>query len=537
MERSHLDDLWSRWSTEGLPPPEERELALAIATDKALRDEILRDQHIEGALLAFGRGAHDADAFVGRFVQRLAAEDDGPRFAAAVERRVRVELAPPVRRRRRSLLAWMGVLIPVAALAIVLVARKQPGPDPLTVASGQRRQPEPMSATESGHGVRPTADLPVARVERLTGAAVMLADGRKTPLHPGDPVAMGQGVMTTGADSRATIAFPDRTSIQLVGDTLLDHISEAHGKMAFLSRGRLRAEVSPQAAGSPLVLSTPHAEVTVVGTRFTLAVADSSTRLDVEEGRVKVAPDSGGQPTLVSAGQSMVSVAGASAPALSGGRGTALLVTPRATLDLADRRIQARLQSLGFEVVIDPSAEPRIADGRKPVVVVISSTVNSYEVSTVYRDLKIPIVTWESWLYPDLGMTAPLAHLAGQAGVVAPGGELVVETSDHPLAAGLNGQVQVLAGVPPKSDINTERRLQMAFGLPGPAATVIATAPGARARPVVFAYERGAPMPGLAAAPARRVGFFLWDDNSPLLTDAGWKLFDAAVLWSVGLSD
>jgi hypothetical protein len=50
---------------------------------------------------------------------------------------------------------------------------------------------------------------------------------------------------------------------------------------------------------------------------------------------------------------------------------------------------------------------------------------------------------------------------------------------------------------------------------------------------VLFAYERGAPMPGLPAAPARRVGMFLQNYTAQVMSDAGWSLFDAAITWAM----
>jgi hypothetical protein len=50
---------------------------------------------------------------------------------------------------------------------------------------------------------------------------------------------------------------------------------------------------------------------------------------------------------------------------------------------------------------------------------------------------------------------------------------------------------------------------------------------------VLFGYEKGTPMVGLAA-PARRVGLFLGDTNAAGLTAEGLALFDAAVRWASG---
>jgi hypothetical protein len=52
-------------------------------------------------------------------------------------------------------------------------------------------------------------------------------------------------------------------------------------------------------------------------------------------------------------------------------------------------------------------------------------------------------------------------------------------------------------------------------------------------RSLLFAYERGAAMAS-GTAPARRLGFF-FSSGAPLnATEEAWKLFDAAVDWSLG---
>jgi hypothetical protein len=53
-----------------------------------------------------------------------------------------------------------------------------------------------------------------------------------------------------------------------------------------LDRGTLDARVSPQAPGHVIAFVTPHAKAIVVGTRFSLAVTATVTRLTVNEGKV-----------------------------------------------------------------------------------------------------------------------------------------------------------------------------------------------------------------------------------------------------------
>jgi hypothetical protein len=50
-------------------------------------------------------------------------------------------------------------------------------------------------------------------------------------------------------------------------------------------------------------------------------------------------------------------------------------------------------------------------------------------------------------------------------------------------------------------------------------------------RALVFAYDRGAPMPGLPAAPGRRVGLFLHNYTAEVMSDTAWAMFDAAIAW------
>ena len=69
--------------------------------------------------------------------------------------------------------------------------------------------------------------------------------------------------------------------------------------------------------------------------------------------------------------------------------------------------------------------------------------------------------------------------------------------------------------------------------MPNANAAVVARPPSNGGRASIFAYERGATMPGLVA-PGRRVGFFLEDSTASVLTPAGQSLFDAAVSWVTG---
>jgi beta-N-acetylglucosaminidase-like protein len=128
------------------------------------------------------------------------------------------------------------------------------------------------------------------------------------------------------------------------------------------------------------------------------------------------------------------------------------------------------------------------------------------------RDSELPVIAWDGLI--ELGMAESADHspLDDALTIVEP---------EHPLAAGLEGVVRIYRG---------PGRLR--FGQPGPAATVVALG-GDPPRPVLFAYDAGAKMPG-GIAPARRVALFLAPEGlAPwLLGPRGRQLFEAALRWA-----
>jgi hypothetical protein len=130
------------------------------------------------------------------------------------------------------------------------------------------------------------------------------------------------------------------------------------------------------------------------------------------------------------------------------------------------------------------------------------------------RDAELPVVAWDGLV--ELGM-------AESAGHVFLDEVLTIVEPAHPLAVGLDGVVRIYRGWG-----------RLRFGRVGGDAVVVALG-GNPPRPVLFAYEAGAAMPG-GPAPARRVGIFLPPEalDPWLLAPEGRRLFDAAVAWATG---
>jgi hypothetical protein len=209
---------------------------------------------------------------------------------------------------------------------------------------------------------------------------------------------------------------------------------------------------------------------------------------------------------------------------LLGSDDPSLLQPPRASL--GDEPLRARLENLGFTVdvvTVDDPDSPVLESLRRAQVAVLSPSIATAELNEDIVSMPVPMVALESSAFSRLGLTgyAWQRDVGNRDGRTS---DVVIAHPEHPLAAGLSGQRAVL-----------DRRLTLRWGAPGEEAIIIARYPHARpGQGAIFAYERGSHMPGGTAA-ARRVALFLGNGRViRSLSPDGWKLFDAAVTWSVG---
>jgi hypothetical protein len=186
-----------------------------------------------------------------------------------------------------------------------------------------------------------------------------------------------------------------------------------------------------------------------------------------------------------------------------------------------DQKIQQHLASRGYAVTVH-SQYAAVDAALDTDLVILSSTVRSRDLLGAYRNVAAPMLTWESDLLDDLGMSAK--HVDTDFGKVEKERYIWLVNAPHPLAAGL-----------PAGVLNVyEKPAAMNWGKPGLGASTIATVYGQPDKAVIFGYEKGATMDYESLAPARRVMFFLDNETFTNLSPAGLKLFDAAVDWAMG---
>ncbi|MDE2052250.1 MAG: hypothetical protein KGJ72_14660, partial [Gammaproteobacteria bacterium] len=211
-----------------------------------------------------------------------------------------------------------------------------------------------------------------------------------------------------------------------------------------------------------------------------------------------------------------------------------------------DARVARHLEQLGFIVhTVDAAAPASDADGA--ALIVLSSTANPRVLGDKYADTPVPVFTWNTYDYPNLGLTGPVLHKDF---------EVIDPVQHYPdsfsvlYAYGANLTSQISRAVGLKAQLFGTLYLEpqtAGWGHPGPGGTVIADFKGMADHAAVFTYEREASLADERIAPARRVGFYLGDDDFHLLTAAygpaaddpnmrswaiGLKLFDTALRWA-----
>jgi hypothetical protein len=196
-----------------------------------------------------------------------------------------------------------------------------PEPEPPKPAPAPREEPKPPppppqepkpAAPEPPKEAPRSVVVGIARIDKVEGAAFVVAKDGKSPAAAGTEFAVGQG-LETGAGGRIVLAFTDKTQVELGPDSALTDAKVDGGTRLALAAGTIRADVTPQPKLKPLVISTPHAEAKVLGTTLRV-VADrdpkKGTLLEVDKGRVELRRLSDRKTVIVGSGQFAVAAVG-----------------------------------------------------------------------------------------------------------------------------------------------------------------------------------------------------------------------------------
>jgi hypothetical protein len=212
-----------------------------------------------------------------------------------------------------------------------------------------------------------------------------------------------------------------------------------------------------------------------------------------------------------------------------------------------DPLVQRHLESMGINVTtVKETDASSAADGTD--LIMISSTANAHALQKKYTNVPKPVLTWNTYSYPEMYMTGP--HLHTDYEVVDPT-QFFARSYSILYAFGAGNKSEIGEAVDLKPQLFGTLYLQpgtAGWGRPVAGATIVANIEGDPGRAEIFAYEKGATMYNDFVAPARRVGFYMQSANFHLLTAVygppandpdlrdwylGLPLFDACVRWAL----
>lgn len=310
-----LDRLLNDAVDRGLSDAEEADLAARLRDDPAARERYRRFMSLH-AELHWRAGAQAASSFEPTAVEPTGEPAATPVPVATPDRVP--EAATKRDRSGRTLAAACALAMAAGLAAIALLPGPWPGsgaPDVggngvQTAAAGTNDAGMPDAGVTDAGVTDEGAERGVATVVSVQGAVRFRgADGRSRPATLAATLPAGTALVE-GASS-VQLQFADGTLVSVGGDAEVEFDerptpSGAAQKRLRLRSGLMTAEVRPQPPAAPMVIETPTARAEVLGTVFTLAAGANATRLDVEDGLVRLRRLVDGRSVEVPAGRRVV---------------------------------------------------------------------------------------------------------------------------------------------------------------------------------------------------------------------------------------
>jgi ferric-dicitrate binding protein FerR (iron transport regulator) len=143
---------------------------------------------------------------------------------------------------------------------------------------------------------------PRAAEVRVRGNGVQVMRGG-TLIAGGTIEVQAGDIITTSTNESAVLAYEhESTRVEIFPGTVVFCGDASAGKNFELRCGGMQAQVAPQTTGEPMLITTPQARATVLGTRFIVRADERATKIDVFEGKVELAGLANAQAVMVKAG-------------------------------------------------------------------------------------------------------------------------------------------------------------------------------------------------------------------------------------------
>jgi WD40 repeat protein len=148
---------------------------------------------------------------------------------------------------------------------------------------------------------KPGNAQPVATLRALEGDATLNSGAGSRPAEVGDLLRAGETLRLTGETARASLEYPDGTQVRMHSGSVVRAPASGTVRLELLT-GSLEVAAAKQRPGHPLVFATEHSRYLVLGTRFRLYHEQEASRLELDEGKVRMERPASGETIDVQAG-------------------------------------------------------------------------------------------------------------------------------------------------------------------------------------------------------------------------------------------
>ncbi|MBN1672642.1 MAG: FecR domain-containing protein [Kiritimatiellae bacterium] len=260
-----------------------------------------QDDSLDYLLVSWASAREAEPAALDRLADRIG------RVAEQEEARPRVHKTAVVQRERRPAgerympargLPWGWQITGLAATLLVAIG---------ILVSRQWAAIRPLERSE--------ATVASAAVEQVQGRVYRMAEPLKMPWKQGQALAPGESVLTLDENSRAVVTYANIMRLE-IGPKSVVQVGVTPGRAeratpelfrrTTVKKGLVSVDIRGTFAENPFAFVTPHAEVAVVGTRFTLDVAEQATRVAMKEGKARLTNRKDGKSVLLGDGQTAV---------------------------------------------------------------------------------------------------------------------------------------------------------------------------------------------------------------------------------------
>lgn len=277
-----------------------------------------------------------------------------------------------------------------------------------------------------------------------------------------------------------------------------------------------------KASETPAASATPSASAAASATPAATAEATKTA----SPAPATSAPAATAKPSAAPASTATAAPAASQQPAAAAevspkGKKVLLVGRDSEPLPVEDTAIATRLKGMGFTVTHLPDRELTAEATKGFDLIYISQTTNSKFLKTgVMKEVPIPTFYVKGHGMFYLGLSSQ-----EEGTTVKKAKAIEIVDSKSKIAGGLSGTLDVYTEVSDNAGVS--------FGVPGKEAKVIATLPGDKTKATVYYYDKGTKADNGFAVKSR-VAFYYWSNGmQDVSTDAGWKLWDNLVLWTL----